>query len=167
MCLLGVRQRFGSGVIREGGTCARENIYRPSLRSAKADISSTLDTVTTINKLDTINTPETFTSTLNKLTTSHYNYYTALIMVAGCSSQNTQTPVMLSQNLTQTYFKQSDAISVRLGGWLFITCEGGPAILTKSTPNIIHPSILDFITPINIIYCENTPTQLLWILQLF
>ena len=56
---------------------------------------------------------------------------------------------------------------MRLGGWLFITCEGGPAMLTKSTPNIIHPSILDFITPINIIYCENTPTQLLWILQLF
>ena len=105
MCLLSVRQRFGSGMIREGGTCARENIYRPSLRSAKADISSTLDTVTTINKLDTINTPETFTSTLNKLTTSHYNYYTVLIMVAGCSSQNTQTPVILLQNLRQTYFK--------------------------------------------------------------
>ena len=106
MCLLGVRQRFGSGMIREGGTCARENIYRPILRSAMADISSTLDTVTTINKLDTIiNTPETFTSTLNTLTTSHYNYYTVLIMVAGCSSQNTQTPVMLSQNLTQTHFK--------------------------------------------------------------
>ena len=105
MCLLGVRQRFGSGVIREGGTCARENIYRSSLRSAKADISSTLDTVTTINKLDTINTPETFTSTLNTLTTSHYNYYIVLIMAAGCSFQNAQTPVMLLQNLTQTYFK--------------------------------------------------------------
>ena len=105
MCLLGVCQRFGSGMIVEGGTCARGYIYRASLRSVKADISSTLDTVTTINKLDTINTPETFTSTLNKLTTSRYNYYTILIMVAGCSTQNTQTPVILLQNLTQTYFK--------------------------------------------------------------
>jgi len=54
MCLLGVHQRFGSGMIVEGGTCARGNIYRPSLRSAEADISSTLDTLATINKLDTI-----------------------------------------------------------------------------------------------------------------
>ena len=69
MCLLGVCQRFGSGMIEEGGTCARGYIYRASLRSAEADISSTLDTVTTINKLDTINTPETFTSTFNKSTT--------------------------------------------------------------------------------------------------
>ena len=60
MCLLGVCQRFGSGMIEEGGTCARGYIYRASLRSAEADISSTLDTVTTINKLATINTPETF-----------------------------------------------------------------------------------------------------------
>ena len=105
MCLLGVCQRFGSGMIEEGGTCARGYIYRTSLRSAEADISSTLDTFATINKLDTINTPETFTSTLNKLTTSRYNYYTVLIMVAGCSSQNTQIPLMLLRNLTQTYFK--------------------------------------------------------------
>ena len=59
MSQLGVRQRFGSGMIVEGGTRARENIYRPSLRSAETDISSTLDTLATINKLDTINTPET------------------------------------------------------------------------------------------------------------
>ena len=59
MCPLGVRQRFGSGMIVEGGTCARGNIYRASLRSAEADISNTLDTLATINKLDTINTPET------------------------------------------------------------------------------------------------------------
>ena len=105
MCLLGVCQRFGSGMIEEGGTCARGYIYRASLRSAEADISSTLDTFATINKLDTINTPETFTSTLNTLTTSHYNYYIVLIMAAGCSFQNAQTPVMLLQNLTQTYFE--------------------------------------------------------------
>ena len=85
MCLLGVCQRFGSGMIEEGGTCARGYIYRASLRSAEADISSTLDTFATINKLDTINSPETFTSTLNTLTTSHYNYYIVLIMAAGCS----------------------------------------------------------------------------------
>ena len=54
MCLLGVCQRFGSGMIVEGGTCARGSIYRPSLRSAEADISITLDTLATINKLDTI-----------------------------------------------------------------------------------------------------------------
>ena len=105
MCLLGVCQRFGSGMMVEGGNCARGYIYRASLRSAGADISSTLDTFATINKLDTINTPETFTSTLNTLTTSHYNYYIVLIMAAGCSFQNAQTPVMLLQNLTQTYFK--------------------------------------------------------------
>ena len=85
MCLLGVCQRFGSGMIEEGGTCARGYIYRASLRSAEADISSTLDTFAAINKLDTINSPETFTSTLNTLTTSHYNYYIVLIMAAGCS----------------------------------------------------------------------------------
>ena len=100
MCLLGVRQRFGSGMMVEGGTCARGNIYRPSLRSAEADISSTLDTFATINKLDTIKTPETFTSSLNTLTASHYNYYTVLMMAAGCSSQNAQAPVMLLENLT-------------------------------------------------------------------
>ena len=54
MCLLGVCQLFGSGMIVEGGTCARGNIYRPSLRSVEADISITLDTLATINKLDTI-----------------------------------------------------------------------------------------------------------------
>ena len=41
-------------MIVEAGTCARGNIYRPSLRSAEADISITLDTLATINKLDTI-----------------------------------------------------------------------------------------------------------------
>ena len=65
MCLLGVCQRFGSGMIVEGGTCARGYIYRASLRSAEADISSTLDTLATINKLDTINTPETFLPVLS------------------------------------------------------------------------------------------------------
>ena len=34
--------------------CIRRNTYRPSLRSAEADISITLDTLATINKLDTI-----------------------------------------------------------------------------------------------------------------
>ena len=75
----------------ERGICARENIC------------SILKTLTTINKHDT---PETFTGSLNTLTASHYNYYTVCINnAAGYSSQNAQTPVMLFQNLTQTYFK--------------------------------------------------------------